>query len=56
METTRIPVPGPSTFVDCPWCDAAVELEADADELACPACLVHVELEPAVRHAALLAA
>lgn len=39
---------GPATLVDCPWCDAAVELPHDAETLECPACLVSVDLVGAV--------
>jgi hypothetical protein len=35
------------TTIDCPFCDHPVELElTGAVEIACDACLVHVEIAP----------
>ncbi len=31
------------TTIECPWCDAPLELEFPATELACDGCLVRVE-------------
>jgi hypothetical protein len=48
MDTSfTTPRPSPATLVECPWCDDPVELEPDDESLACPDCLVRVELAPA---------
>lgn len=47
MDTaTAIPVPGPATVVDCPWCSGSVELGRETDAIECQRCLVTVEIAP----------
>jgi hypothetical protein len=46
MKTFTPPPPAPATVVECPWCDDALELSADAVELECADCRIRADVAP----------